>query len=81
MLELQNVSFAVDGEEGTKEIVKNVSLKIEDGFVALKRRFENNDDEETLQRFEEFRIGTYDHPTEEDLENARAFVVQALEPW
>ena len=35
MLELQNVSFAVDGEEGTKEIVKNVSLKIEDGFVAL----------------------------------------------
>lgn len=53
----------------------------EDGFVALKRRFENNDDEETLQRFEEFRIGTYDHPTEEDLENARAFVVQALEPW
>ena len=35
MLELINVSFAVDGEEGKKEIVKNVSLKIEDGFVAL----------------------------------------------
>ena len=35
MLELMDVSFAVEGEEGTKEIVKNVSLKVEDGFVAL----------------------------------------------
>ena len=35
MLELRNVSFAVAGEEGTKEIVKNVSLTVEDGFVAL----------------------------------------------
>ncbi len=35
MLELIDVSFSVAGEEGTKEIVKNVSLKVEDGFVAL----------------------------------------------
>ncbi len=35
MLELIDVSFAVDGEEGKKEIVKNVSLKVEGGFVAL----------------------------------------------
>ncbi|MBE6568519.1 MAG: ATP-binding cassette domain-containing protein [Ruminococcaceae bacterium] len=35
MLELIDVSFAVEGEEGTKEIVKNVSLTVEDGFVAL----------------------------------------------
>jgi Fe-S cluster assembly ATP-binding protein len=35
MLELINVSYAVDGDEGHKEIVKNVSLKVEDGFVAL----------------------------------------------
>ena len=35
MLELINVSYAVDGEDGHKEIVKNVSLKVEDGFVAL----------------------------------------------
>ena len=35
MLELRNVSFAVAGEEGTKEIVKNVSLTVEEGFVAL----------------------------------------------
>ena len=51
----------------------------EDGFSALKRRFERNDDEETLQRFEEFRLGTYDHPTEIDLENAQEFVTQALD--
>ena len=35
MLELIDVSFAVDGEDGKKEIVKNVSLKIEERFVAL----------------------------------------------
>ena len=35
MLELIDVSFSVDGEEGKKEIVKNVSLTVEDGFVAL----------------------------------------------
>ena len=35
MLELIDVSYAVDGEDGRKEIVKNVSLKIEERFVAL----------------------------------------------
>ncbi len=35
MLELIDVSYAVEGETGTKEIVKNVSLTVEDGFVAL----------------------------------------------
>lgn len=35
MLELRNVSFKVSGEDGEKEILKNVSLKIEDRFVAI----------------------------------------------
>jgi Fe-S cluster assembly ATP-binding protein len=35
MLELRNVSFKVSGEYGEKEILKNVSLKIEDRFVAI----------------------------------------------
>ena len=35
MLELQNVSFKVDAENGQKEIIENVSLKIDERFVAL----------------------------------------------
>lgn len=36
MLELKNVSYQVTEENSaTKEIIKNVSLKIEDGFVAI----------------------------------------------
>ena len=35
MLELIDVSFSVEGDEGTKEIVKGVNLTVEDGFVAL----------------------------------------------
>ncbi len=35
MLELIDVSYRVSDGETEKEIVKNVSLKIEDGFVAL----------------------------------------------
>lgn len=35
MLELKNVSFSVDLPEGRKDILKNVSLKIDDGFTAL----------------------------------------------
>ena len=36
MLELRNVSFKVTAEDGSeKEILKNVSLKIEDRFVAI----------------------------------------------
>lgn len=50
----------------------------EDGFAALKRRFESNRDEETIQRFEEFRIDARDHPDERDFEEARTFVKHAL---
>ena len=35
MLELIDVSYAVDSENGKKEIVKNVNLTVEDGFVAI----------------------------------------------
>ena len=37
MLELKNVSYLVDDEDdgNRKEIIKNVSLTIEDGFVAI----------------------------------------------
>ena len=35
MLELINVSFEVDTENEKKEILKDVSLKIEDRFVAI----------------------------------------------
>ncbi len=35
MLELKNISFEADGETGKKEIIKNVSLKFDDGFIAI----------------------------------------------
>ncbi|MBP3436514.1 MAG: ATP-binding cassette domain-containing protein [Clostridia bacterium] len=35
MLELKNVSYEVDTETGTKEILQDINLKIEDGFVAI----------------------------------------------
>ena len=35
MLELKNISFSAEGENGVKEILKDVSLKIEDGFVVI----------------------------------------------
>ena len=35
MLELKNISFAADGEGKSKEILKNISMKIENGFVAV----------------------------------------------
>lgn len=35
MLELKNVSFVASGDTGDKEILKNISLKIDDGFVAI----------------------------------------------
>ena len=35
MLELKNISFSAESENGTKEILKDISLKIEDGFVAI----------------------------------------------
>lgn len=36
MLELRNVSFAVDGDDGEKEIVRNLNMTVEDGkFVVI----------------------------------------------
>ena len=35
MLELRNISYQVNDEDDQKEIIKNVSLTIEDGFVAI----------------------------------------------
>ncbi len=35
MLELKNVSFSAENDNGKKDIIKNVSLTIDEGFVAL----------------------------------------------
>ncbi len=35
MLELKNVSFSAEGENGVKEILKDINLKIDDGFVVI----------------------------------------------
>lgn len=35
MLELKNVSFSAENDSGTKDIIKNVSLNIDEGFVAF----------------------------------------------
>lgn len=35
MLELQNICFSVDTEEGKKDILKNISLVINDGLIAI----------------------------------------------
>lgn len=35
MLELKNISFSAEGENGEKEILKNISMVIDNGFVAL----------------------------------------------
>ncbi len=35
MLELKNISFSAEGENGEKQILKDVSLKIDDGFVVI----------------------------------------------
>lgn len=35
MLELKNVSFSADGENGVKEILKDINLKIDNGFVVI----------------------------------------------
>ncbi len=35
MLELKNISFSAENESGEKEILKNINLKIDDGFVAI----------------------------------------------
>ncbi|MBP3706526.1 MAG: ATP-binding cassette domain-containing protein [Clostridia bacterium] len=35
MLELKNVSFSAESENGEKEILKNISMVIDNGFIAL----------------------------------------------
>lgn len=35
MLELKNVSFSADAEGGKKEIIKDISVKFENGFVVI----------------------------------------------
>ncbi len=35
MLELKNVSFTAENDTGTKDIIKNVSLTVDEGFVAF----------------------------------------------
>ncbi len=35
MLELKNISFIAEGENGAKEILKNVNLKIDNGFSVI----------------------------------------------
>ena len=35
MLELKNLAFSVDGEEGKKEILKDISLTVEDGTFLV----------------------------------------------
>ena len=35
MLELKNISFSAESENGVKEILKNVNLKIDDGFSVI----------------------------------------------
>lgn len=35
MLELKNVCFSAENDEGTKDIIKDVSLTIDEGFVAF----------------------------------------------
>ncbi len=35
MLELENISFSVETEEGIKDILKGINLKIDEGFVVI----------------------------------------------
>lgn len=35
MLELKNICFSAEGENGTKEILRNINLKIDDGFSVI----------------------------------------------
>ena len=35
MLELKNISFSVETENGTKKIIDDISLKIDEGFVVI----------------------------------------------
>ena len=35
MLELKNISFSAENEDGEKEILKDISLTLDDGFIAI----------------------------------------------
>ena len=35
MLELENISFSADSDGGEKEIIKSISLKIDESFVVI----------------------------------------------
>ena len=35
MLELKNISFSAESDGGKKEILKNISIKFDDGFIAI----------------------------------------------
>ncbi len=35
MLELKNISFSAESENGTKQILKNINLKLDNGFVVI----------------------------------------------
>ncbi len=35
MLELKNISFVAEGEDGNKEILKNINLTVDDGFTVI----------------------------------------------
>lgn len=35
MLELKNISFSAESENGEKEIIKNISMTLDNGFIAL----------------------------------------------
>lgn len=35
MLELENISFSAGSDSGEKEIIKNISLKIDESFVVI----------------------------------------------
>ncbi len=35
MLELKNISFSAENEDGQKQILKDINLKIDDGFVVI----------------------------------------------
>lgn len=35
MLELKNISFSADSDDGQKEILKDISVKFQDGFIAI----------------------------------------------
>ena len=51
----------------------------DEGYQSIRCRFEQNGDAETLERFEEFRIGIQDRPNQSDLENGKEYVRRALE--